>query len=121
MKKLALLFALLVTVVACDKGTGDQVKKNIADAITAAAAPAIATTLECSANDVIKADVQEAVYKVLKVSNEKSLTSVLCKSVVGTVVPQLIGVAINPKWECSATNVQDSIKLITDAACDKLQ
>lgn len=120
MKKLALLFAILVTTVACDKGTTDAVKQNIGNALTNAATPAIVTTLECANEAEVKADVKAAIFKVLKV-DEKSLASELCKSVFATVMPQLLGSAINPSWECSATNVQDTIKLVTDAACAKLQ
>lgn len=120
MKKLALLFAILITVVACDKGTTDAVKRNVGEALTNAATPVIVTTLECSNEAEVRSDVRTAIFKVLKV-DEKSLASELCKSVFATVMPQLLGSAINPGWECSATSVQDTVKLVTDAACAKLQ
>ena len=123
MKKFALLVAILATVVACDKGSMDAVKRNIGDALTNATAPAIVTTLQCANEAEVRKDVKEAVYKVLKVEDltEKSLASVMCKSVLDTVVPQLLGAAINPGWECSASDVQGTIKMVTDMACDKLQ
>lgn len=120
MKKFALVFAILLTVVACDKGTTDAVKRNIGEALTNAAVPAVVTTLQCSNEAEVRNDIRAAVYGVLKV-DEKSLASELCKSVFSTVMPQLLGTAINPGWGCTAENVQGTIKLVTDAACAKLQ
>lgn len=119
MKKLFIMFALLLSVTACDNGTKDQLKETTVKLVTNSVTPAIVTTLECSAVEEVRMDVEAAVRKVIK-ADEKSLLGNLCKSMVATVVPQLLDAAINPDWKCAATSVQDSIKLVTNAACDKL-
>lgn len=120
MKKLALLTAMLFSLVACDSGIKDQLKETVVKLVTNSVTPAVVNTLQCEAVDEVKVDVEAAIRKVVG-ADEKSLVGNLCKSIVATAVPQLLGAAINPDWKCAATDVQASIKLVTDAACDKLQ
>jgi len=123
MKKIILLCAVLMTVVSCDGDTKAKLKESTVQLLTNSISPAISTALECSATAEVRTDVEGAVRKALGAENtaQKSLIGELCKSVVATAVPKLLGAAINPDWKCAATNVQDAIKTVTDGACNKLE
>ena len=100
-------------------------RKGVADSMTAVTTPVIVKTFQCTAEDAVKSDVQDKLYKWLKVNDvkdpkKKSIGSSICVAAVSAILPSLIdfGVGKLPaKWECTGENVNESVTSLAKTAC----
>lgn len=117
MKLLALLAVLCVTVTGCTKSPGCVVQ----DAAATTLAPVIATGLQCSNPEAIKASIAAAGEKIglCKSSAAQSFGGEACKLVTGALVESLAG-NIPAEWGCTATDAKAKLVDLVKVQCDKL-
>lgn len=135
MKKLVLSFTILSALLftSCSLFQDKLIpaaKKSASEKITSA----IAKTGQCSAVEVIKADVDN----LLKIESEDSMVvkamtgdapegaqeqgvvSEICKAAAKLALPVLLQKGVPSKWECALTDLGSKVGQLADEACGKV-
>jgi len=128
MKNLLTIAGLALVLTACTSTDTNTLKCKIQDSLVGAGSTAIASGLNCTSPDAIKADLDAALSKAnfCKRTTEaaagisaNSVGSDICEAIVKNELSTLTG-KIPASWNCTGGTVKDTVQSILLAQCAKL-
>jgi hypothetical protein len=114
--KLIMLMVLSVSLFSCSGSSIDvnKIKLDVATKISSG----IAVSLQCKQETLIREDILALLkYEASGDEDVASIGGTICAMAVKTVLPTLLKMGIPSKWECSANNAGDLIKVIGERVC----
>jgi hypothetical protein len=116
-------FLVLCLFAICFSGcSGNSAKVITADLVSNALSGVTITALDCTATDVVTADIKQAVnvWFSINATQQKGIVQDICITSIASIVPTLIGTTIPTTWKCKQTKLDNAAAALANLACAKI-